>query len=150
MSDKNFIDNFLAEPYLCRFALNRGERAPLIRPVWYLWEDGQLMMSTSGDASHIKAIRKDPNISVCIDKASPPYAALVAEGKAELVQGLGTDHALLRRLADRYLPAERVDGFMQRPMAQIERVRIIVEPQRWTVWNNDPEAPIAARSAVYR
>ena len=150
MSDKNFIDAFLAQPYLCRIALTRESQAPLIRPLWFLWENARLLLSTRDDTIHTNALKRNPLVALCIDKPTTPYAGIICEGEAELVESLGKDHELLRRLAARYLPAERVDGFMQRPMAQVEnRVRFVITPHSWTVWNNDPEAPIAPRRADY-
>ena len=150
MGDKTYIDQFLAEPYLCRFALVRSNGTPFIRPLWYLWDDDRFILSTRDDAIHTRIIRNNPNITVCVDKASTPYAGVVCEGTAELSEGLGNDTALLRRLAERYLPPERVDPFMNRPMAQVDnRVRFIVRPQRWSLWNNDPQAPIPIRAGEY-
>ena len=150
MGDKAYIDQFLAEPYLCRFALVRANGAPIIRPIWYLWENGTFLISTRDDAVHTRIVKNNPNITVCVDKATTPYAGVACEGTAELAEGFGNDGALLRRLAERYLPPERIDPFMNRPMSQVQnRVRFIVHPQRWTVWNNNPESAIPVRTADY-
>lgn len=150
MNDKAFIDGLLAEPLLCRFALNRSNGQPYIRPMWYLWENGQFTMTTPAGTLLTRIAKRNPAISLCIDKQSPPYAGVVCEGTAEVQGQLGSDLAVLQRIAERYLPPERVAAFMAGPLAQVkDRMRVVVHPRSWTIWNMDASAKIPVRSAQY-
>ena len=84
-----------------------------------------------------------------MDKDDPPYAAVVCEGDVELIEGVGKDHELLSRCAERYLGAQIAKGFLQGPTAQVDRVRFVVTPRRWTIWNQGAEQPFAARAGDY-
>ena len=97
----------------------------------------------------MRIVRRNPKISVCVDKDDPPYAGVVCEGEVELVEGVGTDNDLLGRCARRYLPAEIAEKFMAGPVAQVDRVRFVVHPQRWTVWNAGATPPFSARPGDY-
>ena len=150
MSDKTFIDALLAEPLLCRFALNRPSGQPYVRPVWYIWEEGRFTITTPAGTWLTRNAERDSRISLCIDRPAPPYAGVVCEGTAEVQGSLGSDLAVLRRMAERYLPAEAVSGFMEGPLAQVEdRVRVIVHPHSWTIWDMKASAKIPVRSANY-
>jgi PPOX class probable F420-dependent enzyme len=149
MGDKTFIDTLLAEPLMCRFAVTRKDGGPLIRPIWFLWEDGKILISTKPDAIHTRIVRRNPKISVCVDKTVPANAAVICEGDVELVEGLGTDHDLIGRCAKKYLPPEAVDGFLASPVGQMERVRFVVTPRRWTIWDFSRTPPRGPSPGVY-
>ena len=149
MSDKAFIDSMLSETRLCRFAVTRKNGGQLIRPIWYIWEDGKFLFSTKTVGIHPRIVRRNPLISICVDKDDPPYAGVVCEGEVELVEGVGKDHELIGRCARRYLPPDIAEKFMAGPVAQVDRVRFIVTPKRWTIWNAGGDPPHPARPGDY-
>ncbi len=141
MGDKALIDSFLSEPRMCRFSVTRKNGGQLIRPIWYIWENEQFVISTKPNTIQTRILRRNSKISICVDKDDPPYRAVICEGTAEIVEGLGTDHELIGRCAERYLPADRVEGFLAGPQGQIERCRLIVTPERWTIWDYYEDPP---------
>jgi len=149
MSDKAFIDSFLAEKRVCRFAVTRKSGGQVIRPIWYIWEGGKFLISTKTAGVHTRIVKRNPRISVCVDKDTPPYAGVVCEGEVELIEGVGKDHELLGRCAERYLGSEVAKKFLAGPVAQVDRVRFIVHPKRWTIWNAGANPPFSARPGVY-
>ena len=150
MNDKTFIDELLAESLLCRFALNRSNGPPYIRPMWFFWENGKFTMTTPAGTLLSRIAKRNSVISLCIDKPTPPYAGVVCEGRVEVQGSLGPDLAVLQRMAERYLPPDRVAAFMEGPLAQVkDRMRMIVHPRSWTIWNMDASARIPIRSAQY-
>lgn len=151
MGDRAFIDALLAKPLLCRFALVRGSGEPFIRPMWYLWEEGRFTMTTPAGTQLTRLLENDQAISLCIDTPTPPYQGVVCDGVAEVQGSLGRDLGMLRRIAERYLPHERVEGFMEGPLAQVsDRRRVVVHPRRWTIWNMDVASKIPIRAGEYR
>ena len=150
MSDKAFIDKLLSEPLLCRFALNRSSGQPYIRPMWFIWESGRFMMTTPAGTLVSRIASQHSQISLCIDRPTPPYAGVICEGIAEVQGSLGSDLGVLRRMAERYLPPAAVPGFMEGPLAQVEdRMRVIVHPRSWTIWDMNASAKIPIRAATY-
>ncbi len=149
MNDKELIDTFLAERRLCRFAVTRKNGGQLIRPIWYLWEPGKFFISTKTDAVHTRIVRRNPKISILVDRDVRPYAGIVCEGEVELVEGVGTDHEMIGRIAERYLGREQVKNFLAGPMGRQERVRFVVHPRRWTIWDFSADPPIWQRPGVY-
>jgi hypothetical protein len=149
MGDRAFIDRFLGEKRICRFAVTRKDGGPLVRAIWYIWEDGKIIISTKTNAVHTQIVRRNPKISVIVDKDTPPYGAVVCEGEVQLVEGVGKDHELLVRCAERYLGAEAAKGFMAGPIAQVDRVRFVVHPKRWTIWDYSTTPPTLPRAGSY-
>jgi PPOX class probable F420-dependent enzyme len=149
MGDKAFIDSFLAEKRMCRFSVTRKDGGQILRPIWYIWEGGKFTISTKTRGIHTRIVRRDPRISIVVDKDDAPYAAVVCEGDVELIEGVGKDHELLGRCAERYLGVQIAKGFLQSPTAQVDRVRFVVTPRRWTIWNNGAEPPFPARPGDY-
>ena len=94
-------------------------------------------------------MKRNPKISIVVDKDDPPYAAVVCEGEVELIEGVGKDHELLARCSERYLGPEISKKFMAGPVAQVDRVRFVVHPARWTVWNQGGDPPFSARAGSY-
>lgn len=129
------MDAFLAEPHMARVAVIRKSGQPHMKPIWYLYEGGKFILSTGRDSVTVRCLRRDPRITLCVDDPVAPYRAVVVEGTAEVLEGVGLDHELLGRLARRYLGQEAARGFLQGPLAQKQRVRVVVTPQRWTTWD---------------
>ena len=126
---------------MCRFSVTRKNGGQLIRPIWYLWENEKFLISTKPGTIQARILRNNPKISICVDKDNPSYQAVICEGTAEIVEGLGTDHKLIGRCAERYLPTKAVKGFLAGPQGQIEGCRLIVTPERWTIWDYSQEPP---------
>ena len=149
MADKEFIDSLLTARRMCRLGVTRKDGSVVIRPIWFLWENQKIVISTKVAGLHTKIVKRDPRISIVVDKDDPPYAAVVCEGRVELIEGVGKDHELLGKLCRRYLGEQMVDKFLSGPTAQVERVRFIVHPKRWTIWNQGANPPVPPRSATY-
>ena len=95
-------------------------------------------------ANHLYGLSQD-----ILDREDLPYKAVVCEGEVELVEGVGKDHDLIGRCAERYLGPEISKKFMAGPVAQVDRVRFIVTPRRWTIWDASADPPFPARPATY-
>lgn len=93
--------SFLAEPNVAVLAtVDRRNRAHAA-PVWYLYDDGGIIISTGRGSQKHRNIAANPEISVVVDSRTLPYYALMVQGAAEIGPPLG--HADRLRLATRYL-----------------------------------------------
>jgi PPOX class probable F420-dependent enzyme len=99
---------------------------PLVAPVWFILDGGDLVFNTGKDTAKGRALARDPRTAICVDLERPPYAFIQVQGMAELSE----DPAELVRTATaigaRYMGAERADEFGQRngvPGELVVRVR---------------------------
>ena len=119
-------DAFLSEPgVLMRVAVVRDDGAPLVTPIWFLFEaddDGEFIYFTPREKSEwFACLRRDPRVALCIDEQPLPYRKVVAEGKAELVFDVGDDaewRDRYRRIAGRYVPADQADAYIANTIEQ--------------------------------
>jgi PPOX class probable F420-dependent enzyme len=95
------MELFLREPNLARLATIDPDGTPHLAPIWYLHHGGDLLMITNPTSRKVRNIRRDPRVTVCVDRAMPPYAGVVVRGIADLEIVTRQDFAV--PMAIRYL-----------------------------------------------
>ncbi len=55
---------------------------PLVAPVWFVVNDGQLVFNTGRDTSKGLALARDPRVVMCVDDPHPPYSFVQVQGVA--------------------------------------------------------------------
>ena len=79
------IDTFLAEVRQAVVATNRRDGPPQMSPVWYLWEDRQLIFSTYPEAAKYRNLQRDARMSACVHAEHPDSRTVMLYGRAELL-----------------------------------------------------------------
>ncbi|WP_297648625.1 pyridoxamine 5'-phosphate oxidase family protein [Pseudonocardia sp.] len=80
------VDAFLAEERICRVA-TVGTNGPHATPLWYVWHDGALWLTSLSRSQRWIDLQKDPRIAVVVD-AGEDYMELRGvelRGKVEVV-----------------------------------------------------------------
>lgn len=87
---------------------------PLVAPIWFVLEDGQLVFTTGRDSAKGRAVLRDPRLVLCVDSEEPPFAFVQVQGTATTSE----DPAELLRTATviggRYMGVERGEEFGRR------------------------------------
>jgi PPOX class probable F420-dependent enzyme len=91
-----------------------ASRRPLVAPVWFVVEDGGLVVNTGQDTAKGRALARDPRVSLCVDLEEPPYAFVQVQGEAELSQDPAELLRTATAIAARYMGADRAGEFGQR------------------------------------
>ena len=47
---------------------------PLVAPVWFVVDDGELAFTTGRDTSKGRALARDSRVVICVDDPHPPYS----------------------------------------------------------------------------
>ncbi len=119
------IEGVLAEPVLARLATtNPKTMQPHVVPVWFMWENGCVWISSFVSTRKIRELKHNPRGAVLIESKQEggKLTAVLLEGEVELVAEPRQEVSeIARRIYIRYLG---VDG-VQEP-----------DPQSWL---NDPE-----------
>jgi PPOX class probable F420-dependent enzyme len=92
---------FLREPNLARLATLDPDGTVRLEPIWYLHAEGDLLMITNPASRKVRNIRRDPRVTVCVDRPTPPYAGVIVRGIATVE--IVTDQDLAVPMAIRYL-----------------------------------------------
>ncbi|MFD9974731.1 pyridoxamine 5'-phosphate oxidase family protein [Streptomyces sp. NPDC059017] len=126
-------EQFLAEPHVAAIAIDSGEegRAPLSVPIWYQYEPGgDVWILTGRDSRKHRLIGVAGRFTLMVDRLEPTVRYVQVEGPVTSAEP-GTE-AALRELATRYLPPDKVDGYVEFALKEHgETVVLRMRPQRW-------------------
>ncbi|QOV37670.1 pyridoxamine 5'-phosphate oxidase family protein [Streptomyces ferrugineus] len=125
-------EQFLAEPHIAALAVDAGAgRAPLTVPIWYQYEPGgDVWILTGLDSRKNQLIQEAGRFSLMVDRLDPTIRYASVEGPVISTTPATLDH--LREVSARYLPAEKVDGYVDFAWKNHgEQVVIHMRPERW-------------------
>ncbi|MFJ6086318.1 pyridoxamine 5'-phosphate oxidase family protein [Streptomyces sp. NPDC092369] len=125
-------EQFLAEPHVAALAVDAGAgRAPLNVPIWYQYEpDGTVWIMTALDSRKNELIQAAGRFSLMIDRLEPTIRYVSVEGPVIATEPSTIDR--LREISARYLPAEKVDGYVEFASKNHgEQVLVRMRPERW-------------------
>ena len=123
---------FLAEPHVAALSVvATPDRAPLTVPIWYHYEPGgDIWFHTSVGSRKAKLIDVAGRVSLMVDEAGARIRYVSVEGPVVRTEP-GT-HSDVRAMTERYLPADRVDPYLEYALAEHgEQVVYHVRPERW-------------------
>ncbi|MFD8467957.1 pyridoxamine 5'-phosphate oxidase family protein [Streptomyces cyaneofuscatus] len=126
-------EQFLAEPHVAALAVDAADeaRAPLTVPIWYQYAPGgDLSIMTGRDSRKGRLIAGAGRFSLMVDRVEPTVRYVSVEGP--VVATLPATREQLVEISSRYLPAEKVDGYVDFAWREHgDQVVIHMRPQRW-------------------
>ncbi len=99
---------------------------PLVAPVWFVVDDGQLVFNTGRDTSKGRALARDSRVVICVDDPHPPYSFVQVQGVATVTEDPQEVLDIATRTGARYMGVDRADEFGRRnavPGELVVRVR---------------------------
>ncbi|PYX32546.1 MAG: pyridoxamine 5'-phosphate oxidase [Acidobacteria bacterium] len=120
--------DLLASKIPARLAYIATDGTPRVIPIWFHWNGRDFILGTPPKAPKVKALAKNPRISLTIDDNVFPHKVLLVRGTARLesVEGVVPEYALA---AERYFGPEQGKAWV----AQLEQmissmVRVTITP----------------------
>jgi PPOX class probable F420-dependent enzyme len=111
-----------------RLAYIATDGTPRVIPIWYHWNGKDFVMATPPKAPKLKALAKNPRVSLTIDDNTFPHKVLMVRGTARLepLEGIVPEYAMA---ADRYFGPEQGKAWVA-GLAQMisSMVRVTVTP----------------------
>lgn len=142
---KSQWERFLKGRHVAVLATIGADGRPVLTPIWYLYLDGKVLMSTGVDSAKVANIRRDSRVTVCVQDERPPYASVTVYGKATIEDeqaGLGA------KIARHYLGAVAGAAYMRGAAEQIHQsaeVTLVVTPDRVRTENFSGETPAVGK-----
>jgi len=102
---------------------------PRVVPIWFHWNGKELVMATPPKAPKLKALAKNPKVSITIDDNTFPHKVLLIRGTARLetVDGIVPEYAAA---AERYFGSAMAKGWLGQLQTMVSSmVRITVTPE---------------------
>lgn len=87
---------------------------PLVAPVWFIVDDGDLVFNTGAATAKGRALSRDPRVVICVDDPHPPYSFVQVQGVAEVTEDAADLLAIATRIGARYMGTDRADEFGRR------------------------------------
>jgi hypothetical protein len=112
-----------------RLAYIWTDGTPRVVPIWFHWTGRELVLGTPPKAPKLKALAKNPRVSLTIDNDAFPHKVLLIRGSARLepVEGIVPEYALA---AERYFGKERGQAWLTQLRGMVTgMVRIAITPQ---------------------
>lgn len=112
-----------------RLAYVWTDGTPRVVPIWFHWNGREIVMASPTKAPKLKALAKNPKVSLTIDDNTFPHKVLLVRGTARLdsVEGIVPEYALA---AERYFDAELAKGWLSQLRGMISSmVRITITPE---------------------
>jgi hypothetical protein len=112
-----------------RLAYVWTDGTPRVIPIWFHWNGREIVMASPPKAPKLKAIAKNPKVSLTIDDNTFPHKVLLIRGSARLepVEGIVPEYVAA---AERYFDAELAKGWLGQLRGMVSSmVRITITPE---------------------
>ncbi len=132
--DDPVVAGLLEGPNLARLAYVGLNGRPCVVPIWFAYQESEIIMITGPKAAKLAALEQNPAVAVSIDTTGPPPKALLIDGDVTLepVDGMAPEYP---PIVERYLgPA--AEAYLGQLLPRVKRqVRIRVKPRSWRVFD---------------
>jgi PPOX class probable F420-dependent enzyme len=122
---------FVRSHRTCVFGYNRKDDGPAMTVVYYVLDGDDLLISTMAARSKVRAVRRNPKVSVCVLDEKWPLTYLQVYGDATVEEDFDQAVDVLRRVIDlmagQEMPAAKLPE-IQRLVREENRVVIRVRP----------------------
>jgi hypothetical protein len=111
-----------------RLAYIWTDGTPRVIPIWFHWNGREIVMATPPKAPKLKALAKNPRVSLTIDDNTFPHKVLLIRGSARLepVEGIVPEY---EAAAARYFDADLAKGWLGQLRTLVSSmVRITIAP----------------------
>jgi pyridoxamine 5'-phosphate oxidase-like protein len=122
-------EELLASKIPARLAYVWTDGTPRVIPIWFHWNGREVVMATPPKAPKLKALGKNPKVSLTIDNNEFPHKVLLIRGTARLepIDGIVPEYVTA---AERYFGREEGQTWVARLRGMIPgMVRITVTPE---------------------
>jgi hypothetical protein len=112
-----------------RLAYVWTDNTPRVIPIWFHWNGREIVMASPPRAPKLKALEKNPKVSLTIDDNTFPHKVLLIRGTARLepVAGIVPEYAAA---ADRYFEHEQAQAWLSQLRSLVSSmVRITITPE---------------------
>ncbi|MBK8985706.1 MAG: PPOX class F420-dependent oxidoreductase [Chloroflexi bacterium] len=97
-----------------KFASVRPDGRAHVAPVWFLLDGEDLLFTTWHESVKAKNIRHNPQVSLCVDDETPPFAFVLVEGTAVLEDNPTALAYWAAQIGGRYMGQEQAEAFGRR------------------------------------
>ncbi len=124
-------ESFLAAVHVGVLAVDEPGHGPHALPVWYLYEDGEVLIGIDGSSRKAALLRAAGRASLTVQTETAPYQYVSVEGPLVLEPATHDELAL----ATRYLGAELGPWYVEHNPRTDDSLTVRVRPERWRTFD---------------
>jgi nitroimidazol reductase NimA-like FMN-containing flavoprotein (pyridoxamine 5'-phosphate oxidase superfamily) len=124
---KDEREAFLAEVHVGILAIDEPGRGPLAMPVWYLFEQGEIVIGMDGESLKARLLRAAGRATLTVQTEAPPYRYVSVEGPV-VVESTRRDDL---EMATRYLGPEMGAWYAENNPSTDQSVLVRINPEHW-------------------
>ena len=133
------VESFLQERgHLARIATIKDDGSPSVVPVWFIYEEGKIIITPRKYSAFYAHIQRDPRVAITIDEEVGRYRKILIEGTAEVLYPLGHDdewREQYRRISGRYVDDESANYYIAETIDQPRAlIGVEVAAAKVTTW----------------
>lgn len=118
---------FLSGVHVGVLSIQRDGKGPLALPIWYAYEDGDVIIHMSGESVKATLLRRHGRASMTVQNETPPYQYVMVEGPVTVTQ---SDRDI-EPLAIHYLGDEMGRQYAASNPPTEQSVIARLTPERW-------------------
>lgn len=103
-------ESHLAEPRNMILSTIRRDGRPQLAPVWFIWRDGEFLISTTPTTAKWKNLQRDPRCTGLVDYPGGKYISVT--GVAEMWEE-NVPHEITSEIVRKYVESERYEAYME-------------------------------------
>lgn len=123
---------FLTEANIAVLGTVASKGRPHAAPVWYLYDDGEIIVSTGRGSQKHRNVERNPEISLTVDRRTLPYFAVTVYGTVEIGPRLTEEDRL--RLAARYIGDDLARRYIEMTRDE-DSVTLKIRPRKVVEFN---------------
>ncbi|MFI9822714.1 PPOX class F420-dependent oxidoreductase [Streptomyces sp. NPDC052013] len=89
----------------------RADGSPHVAPIWFVLDGDELVFTTGERTVKGRNLARDGRVALCVDDDRPPFAFVVLNGRAHLVDDPGELRHWAARIGARYMGEDRAEEF---------------------------------------
>ena len=124
-------DAFLADVHVGVLSVDEPGRGPLALPIWYLVDDGDVLVSMGGSSLKAQLLGAAGRATLTVQTEQPPYSYLSVEGPVTI--GPATHDALA--MASRYLGPELGQWYVDNNPVGEDSITVRLHPEHWRTFD---------------
>ncbi len=130
------VHEFLQGRYIAALGTENQDGTIHLTAVWYLFEDGDLFVSTNSDTRKARNVEARPRVFMMVDSRKPgSERGASTSGAAEIITSQQSQD-LNSRIFSRYLSEVAIsDPGVGPVLASMDDVIIRITPESWTWWD---------------
>ena len=122
-----------------KLATVRADGRPHVAPIWFVLDGEDLLFNTWHSSVKGRNLVRDGRIALTVDEEIAPYAFVIVEGVAEIIDDLVESKKWATRIGARYMGPDQAEAFGARngvPGELLVRVKVnkIVAQKELAAW----------------